>query len=109
MTVDEHDKIDGMGIADDNSTELLLMIADHLPWDDVLWHLELLQEKINAYLSFVASGQFKETYPDHAIQAISLLVYAKETVPQEGLDFLGRVNQQLQAFPDYQFSIQLHS
>lgn len=109
MTVEEHQKIDGMGIADDNPRELLLMIADHLPWEDISWHLELLQGKINAYLSFIGSGQFKDSYPEHDIQKISLLIYAKETVPQEGLDFLGRVNQQLQAFPDYQFSIKLHS
>jgi hypothetical protein len=34
-----------------------LVIADHLPWDDLEAHSMLLQDKINTYLEFVESGQ----------------------------------------------------
>ena len=44
--------------------KLALMIADHLDWENELQHLTLLQDKINAYVSFIESGQIYSVYPD---------------------------------------------
>nr|WP_211171156.1 DUF6572 domain-containing protein [Bacillus sp. DNRA2] len=40
------------------------MIADHLDWENELQHLKLLQDKINAYISFIESGQVYSVYHD---------------------------------------------
>ncbi|WP_346426369.1 DUF6572 domain-containing protein [Bacillus cereus] len=32
------------------------MIIDHLDWENTLQHLTLLQDKINAYVSFIENG-----------------------------------------------------
>lgn len=63
MSILEKDKIDGMGKEKDGKT-LVLMISDHLGWDNEKDHLFLLQEKINMYLSFIENGQYTEVYKD---------------------------------------------
>jgi hypothetical protein len=42
--------------------EVELTISDHLDWSDNE-HLLLLQEKLNAYLAFVESGEIYDQYP----------------------------------------------
>jgi hypothetical protein len=62
MSVDQADTIDFATI-DTDSGDLWLTISDHLPWDlnNESNHLVLLQNKLNAYLRFVESGEvFKE-------------------------------------------------
>lgn len=47
-----------------DENKLVLMIADHLDWENELQHLSLLQDKINAYVSFIESGKIYSVYPD---------------------------------------------
>ena len=44
--------------------EVFLCISDHLTWEnDVLKaHWEILQDKLNDYMGFIQSGQFREKY-----------------------------------------------
>lgn len=63
MSIIDTNKIDGIGKSK-NENKLALMIADHLDWVDELQHLTLLQEKINAYISFIESGQVFNLYPE---------------------------------------------
>src|SRR5271170_6086103 len=64
MSIDEPDKIDAATI--DNATgDLWLTITDHLPWDENEGsHLLLLQNKLNAYLRFIESGEVFAKIPD---------------------------------------------
>ncbi|QIK63242.1 hypothetical protein G7068_08555 [Leucobacter viscericola] len=66
MSVAEPDVIDGAGIG--SQGELRLLITDHLPWDGFedfeYEHLELLQNKINAYLGYIESRQFEQNFPE---------------------------------------------
>jgi hypothetical protein len=39
------------------SSSVVLVVADHLPWNDVDEHLRSLQAKLNTYISFIESGQ----------------------------------------------------
>jgi hypothetical protein len=57
MSVDQTNTIDFASI--DNATgDLWLTISDHLPWDENEGnHLALLQNKLNAYLRFIESGE----------------------------------------------------
>jgi hypothetical protein len=63
MSILEKNKIDGIGISK-NENKVALMIADHLGWEDELQHLTLLQDKINAYVSFIESEQVYDVFPD---------------------------------------------
>ncbi|MFF2484316.1 DUF6572 domain-containing protein [Paenibacillus sp. NPDC058071] len=63
MSVLDKNKIDGIGKSESDN-KVALMIADHLDWENELEHLTLLQDKINAYLSFIESGQIYNVYPD---------------------------------------------
>lgn len=62
MTVAQTDKIDIIGV-DKRSGEVILTIIDSMSWDEKT-HVQLLQDKLNAYLSFIESGEIAEAYPD---------------------------------------------
>lgn len=60
MGVEQTTVIDFIGI-DPASGAVCLTIADALDWDPD--HLRLLQDKLNAYLAFVESGELLWAYP----------------------------------------------
>jgi len=64
MSIDQADTID-FATVDKASGDLLLTISDHLLWDEnENGHLILLQNKLNAYLRFIESGEVFEKVPD---------------------------------------------
>jgi hypothetical protein len=64
MSIDSADSIDFATI-DKASGNLWLTISDHLPWNENEGdHLELLQNKLNAYLRFIESGEVLKKIPD---------------------------------------------
>ena len=54
--------------------EARLVVADHLDWEHELEHLQLLQDKLNAYLAFVENGDLRRSRPDLAGAAVSIHV-----------------------------------
>ena len=40
--------------------EIVLTMADHLPWDQGKEHWSMLEEKINRYLGFIEAGELVE-------------------------------------------------
>ena len=63
MSVEQTDTIDFATI-DKASSDLWLTISDHLPWDENEGiHLVLLQNKLNAYLRFIESGEALKQVP----------------------------------------------
>lgn len=62
MSVDNSKVIDSISI--DKDGNVVLTISDHLPWDEENEHLLILQDKINAYLTFIENGELIENYPD---------------------------------------------
>jgi hypothetical protein len=62
MAITEVDQIDAIGREDDN---LRLLIIDFLDWVYEDMHLELLQDKINHYLSYLESKQYQKDYGDN--------------------------------------------
>jgi hypothetical protein len=65
VAIDQTASID-LATIDHASGDLWLSISDHLPWgeDDDGPHLLLLQEKLNAYLRFIESGEVIERIPE---------------------------------------------
>jgi len=68
MSVDDPTTVDGMGFRPEDD-RFELVIQDHRDWDDPDTHLAALGAKVNAYLSFLASGQQGEVYPERPASA----------------------------------------
>jgi hypothetical protein len=63
MAVDETGVIDVASISA-STGEMVLTITDHLDWTNTVERQTVLQNKFNAYLSFVDSGEVFERFPD---------------------------------------------
>lgn len=92
MSIMETTKIDVVAVKP-GSTMVKLVIADHLGWDDLKAHSLLLQDKINTYLEFVASGQLQQmkvpTIPDSPEIRITLSLRHSPT--PDAKEFLAQV------------------
>ena len=82
MSIEQIDKIDFISTTSEGKVELT--ISDHLEWDAEKNHLLVLQNKINAYLDFVKSGQILEDYPSAENKEITISVVMKYA-PKEDL------------------------
>lgn len=58
MSVSEADKVDIVA-SRPGSPCVVLVVADHLPWDDLAGHMTTLQAKLNTYIDFIESGQVR--------------------------------------------------
>ena len=96
MTVLDRGKVDGMGIGKDGSS-LVLLLSDHLDWEDEAGHLLALQEKINAYLGFIESGQYRDVYPGREFGRIEIEVHFKHAVTENCRKFVDIANGTLSA------------
>lgn len=97
MSIIETDKIDAMGISMDGKG-LKLMLTDHLDWENEAEHLTLLQDKINAYLSFIESNQYANTYPGIAFEHFVIDVRSKYEATENCLKFFEVINAQLREY-----------
>lgn len=91
MTVEQEKKIDIIYTEEDES-EVVVAICDHLPWD-MEDHILILQEKINSYITFILGGQIYEDYPDSKDKKITIQVYALHEFTDEALEFLENVKE----------------
>ncbi len=64
MTIEQTDKVDGIGI-DRKKNEVVLIISDHLSWDNENIHINLLEKKIDGYLNYIKSGQYLDNFQDY--------------------------------------------
>jgi hypothetical protein len=89
MSVDQADKIDFVTI-DKASGDLWLIVSDHLPWNENEGeHLVLLQNKLNAYLRFIESGEVFEKVPAAKGRSIVINVVGKFPLSQKAETFFG--------------------
>lgn len=58
-------------------------------------HLTLLQEKINAYISYLESKQYEELYPDIVINMAIIEIHFKYDITNKCEEFLNRVQNQI--------------
>lgn len=61
MSIIDQETVDAMAITMDGQG-IKLLITDHIAWNDEYGHLLLLQNKINAYITFLESGQYRDIY-----------------------------------------------
>ena len=90
--------VDNLGVIDfitEKEDTVILTISDHLEWDEENDHLFLLQEKINAYLMAIESGQLVSKYPASVGKQVSISVALKYEPNEIGRLFFSRVDEVL--------------
>ncbi len=86
MSIEQTDKIDI--ISTGKNGRIVLTISDHLEWDDKGEHALLMEDKINAYLHFIETGQVLEEYPDAKGKRVVISIIMKHFPNEDGLLFL---------------------
>jgi hypothetical protein len=90
MSINQSNIIDAIGISHEG--KVILTISDHHSWDET-WHLQLLQDKINAYLRFIESGQILEDYPNAEGKEVVIETVMKYQPTSEATSFLEKANE----------------
>lgn len=97
MSVLDIDKIDGLGI-DSNDNTLVFLISDHLPWESAEYeHLQLLQQKINSYIRFIQSGEYKKHYPEKNFEKFRIEVGFKHFYTDNVITFFALANSRIKS------------
>lgn len=97
MSILDTNTIDGMGLQKDGR-ELRLLLTDHLDWNDEKEHLLILQEKINVYILFYESQQYKQCDSNYAkapIEYVVIEIHSKYALPSLAIQFLEHVQEQI--------------
>ena len=103
MSLEKTNVIDAMGI-DESSGRLVMVIRQEEPWTGAKQQLFLLQEKLNAYLSFALDGEMAETNPEFAERPLALLIESATQPDSRTLHLLGRIREQI-AFQDIMLDV----
>jgi len=93
MSIEQTSVVDFVSI--NKEGEVMLTISDHLEWDDRNQHLKQLQEKINAYLRFIESGEIYETYPNAKDKKIIISIHAMHQPNSEARKFITKITEEL--------------
>ncbi len=86
MSIEQINKIDFISLRNGTNT-VVLTISDHLDWVDSDSHIQILQDKINTYLSFCESGELLESYPKAKNKDILIETKGKHALSEEGEEF----------------------
>ncbi len=74
---------------------LVLAMFETRPWEYGEMQLFQLQEKLNAYVSFVLDGEMKENFPHLSTKPVRIELRTAHEPPHRALEFLGRARDQL--------------
>lgn len=82
MGLDDASVVDAIGV-ERESGAVILTIVDSWSWEDSDHHLRALESKLNAYFSFIESGDIFETYPDARGRRIAIDLVVRWELPKE--------------------------
>lgn len=94
MSILDKKQVDGVAYDSENET-LLLLITDHLAWDNEYEHLLCLQEKINNYISYCETKQYTHIYKQEIIRMAVIDIHFLHKPSKKALDFLQVVQNQI--------------
>lgn len=92
MAIDQTEVIDFVS-TDKITGDVIVTISDHLDWDSDIYHLEILQKKLNAYIAFVETEQIYKDYPNSKGNKIIFQIVSKYEYPKRGQEFLIKANE----------------
>ena len=87
MSIDELNKIDRIITYKENQY-VVLLLSDHLDWENEGEHLALLQSKLNAYLDFIENGELGRHRPDLKEWPVTIRVAGKYPLSAEAAKFI---------------------
>ncbi len=90
MSINDINSIDMMGQCKETG-KVLLTLIDDMNWEDESRHLLKLQEKVNAYLTFIESGQIFEEESNFIDKVVKIEVCMKYKPTSNGEKFLDNV------------------
>lgn len=105
MSLHQINVIDAIGI-DETSGRVLLVIRHDDPWDGSDAQLYLLQEKLNAYLSFALDGEMAETSPEFADRPVAIVIQTPTSPDPRTLHLLTLVRKQIE-FQDITLAVRV--
>ncbi len=92
-------------IAEDTKTgEVVLVMNEPEPWEDSDKRLLALQERFNAYVSFLLDGQMAEAHPELAGKPARIELRCAQMPDARALDLLGMIHDQL-AFQEIKMEV----
>jgi hypothetical protein len=80
---------------DPKADELLLVMFESRPWDDSARQLFQLQEKFNAYVSFLLDGEMADAHPEFARKNARIELRCAAMPAGRALDLLNAIHDQL--------------
>jgi hypothetical protein len=89
---------------DSNTGEVVLVMNEPEPWDDSDERLLALQERFNAYVSFLLDGEMAETNPDLAARPARIELRCAHIPDTRALELLGMIHDQL-AFQEIRMEV----
>jgi hypothetical protein len=89
---------------DTKTDEVLLVMNEPRPWDGSDARLHELQERFNAYASFLLDGEFAESQPDLAKKPARIEVRCAHMPDVRAIELLGMIHDQL-AFQDIKMEV----
>ncbi len=95
MSIEDAGSIDNLGISKVDG-KAVLVISDHLNWEDEKYHFDLLEKKVGGYLGLIKSGQLFEVLPDSKGREVRIELIYQFQPSEMALRFLSTAKQQLQ-------------
>ncbi len=89
---------------DTRTDKLVLAMYENRPWHGEEPQLLQLQEKLNAYLSFVLDGEMKEAFPQFAEKPVEIQLRTLHEPEDKASDLIRRIREQL-AFQEIGFEV----
>jgi hypothetical protein len=80
---------------DQKTGEVLLVMNEPRPWDGSDLRLHELQEKFNAYVSFLLDGEMTEAHPELAGKPARIELRSAEMPDEKAIALLGAIHDQL--------------
>jgi hypothetical protein len=80
---------------DQNSGDVLLVMKENRPWDDSDERLHQLQEKFNAYASFLLDGEMLAAHPELAGRKARIELHSATMPGERAIELLGLIHEQL--------------
>jgi hypothetical protein len=84
--------------------EVVLVMNEPEPWDDSDERLLALQERFNAYVSFLLDGEMAETHPELAGRPARIELRCAHIPDTRALELLGMIHDQL-AFQEIRMEV----
>ncbi len=89
---------------DTKTDEVLLVMNESRPWDNSDERLHELQERFNAYASFLLDGEFADSHPELAKKRARIEVHCAHMPDARAVELLGLIHDQL-AFQDIKMEV----